>query len=75
MGIHLACPDAEIVGVDVHPQPRYPFTFVQADAMTYPLEDFDFIWEARHAKRLRPTRDAPTTLQRDRITFQRYGSA
>ncbi len=44
MGLHRAWPEAEIVGVDIKPMPRYPFTFVQADAMTYPLEGFDFIW-------------------------------
>lgn len=44
MGLHQAWPDAEIVGVDTKPQPRYPFTFVQADAMTFPLEGFDFVW-------------------------------
>ena len=44
MGLHQACPNAEIVGVDIKPQPRYPFTFVQGDAMTFPLEGFDFIW-------------------------------
>jgi DNA (cytosine-5)-methyltransferase 1 len=44
MGLHYAWPDAEIVGVDISPQPRYPFTFIQADAMTYPLDGFDFIW-------------------------------
>lgn len=33
----------EVVGVDLHPMPRYPFEFHQADAMTYPLEGFDAI--------------------------------
>lgn len=43
-GLRQAWPDAEIVGVDLTPQPRYPFTFVRADAMTFPLDGFDFIW-------------------------------
>lgn len=43
-GLRQAWPDAEIVGVDLSAQPRYPFRFVQADAMTFPLDGFDFIW-------------------------------
>ena len=42
MGYHRAG-FTEIVGVDLRPQPRYPFDFVQADALTFPLEGFDAI--------------------------------
>ena len=44
MGLHRAWPDAEIIGVDIEPQPHYPFNFVLSDAMVYSLDGFDFIW-------------------------------
>lgn len=44
MGYHRTGFD-EIVGIDIDPQPNYPFTFIQGDALQPPvrLEDFDLI--------------------------------
>ena len=33
----------DITGVDIKPQKNYPFKFIEADAMTFPLEGYDVI--------------------------------
>ena len=43
MGYHRA--GFRVVGVDWKPQPQYPFEFILADAMTFPLQG----WDAIHA--------------------------
>ena len=62
MGLRRAWPNAKIVGVDINPQVRYPFTFIQGDAVSM-LANFsrasnifdeyepDFIWASPPCKR------------------------
>jgi DNA (cytosine-5)-methyltransferase 1 len=56
MGYHLA--GYEVTGVDINPQPNYPFTFIQADAIQYVADHghkYDLIhasWPCQHFARV-----------------------
>lgn len=50
----------DVVGVDINPQPRYPYRFIQADALLY-LEHMGGLYDAIHAS---PPCQAFTLCQR-----------
>lgn len=74
MGYHMA--GWEVVGVDIAPQPNFPFEFHQADAMGFPFEGFDAVHASPPCQgysRLRHRQDAsayPRLIapMRDRLT-------
>ena len=45
--------------VDIEKHKRYPFEFIQADALTVPLDGFDFIWASPPCQGYTAMRHAP----------------
>lgn len=65
----------DVIGVDIKPQPHYPFRFIQADATTFPLGGVDAIhasppcqrWSKSVPKRSRVDHPAFVEITRDRL--------
>ena len=51
----------DVTGVDIVYRPRYPGKFIQADALTFPLDGFDFIWASPPCQGYTALRHAPGT--------------
>jgi DNA (cytosine-5)-methyltransferase 1 len=58
-GLHRA--GFEITGVDLCPQPDYPFEFIQANALSVPLDAYDFVWASPPCKKHTSLRNLPRT--------------
>ncbi|MFH0958160.1 MAG: DNA cytosine methyltransferase [Pseudomonadota bacterium] len=77
MGYHRA--GFEVVGVDIKPQPHFPFEFHLADALTYPLDGFDVIHasppcQAHSAlKHLHPEKQYECFIGRTRPLLEKTG--
>ena len=75
----LARAGYRVIGVDINPQPRYPFEFVQANALTFDISPADLVWASwpcqRWSKATPTLRQAqhPDLIEPGRQMLQQWG--
>lgn len=58
----------DIVGVDIKPQPNYPFKFIQADALQIELENYDAIHASPPCQRWSSASGRPSEIRIEQYT-------
>lgn len=81
MGLRKAFPGAQIYGVDIVKQPRYPFMFFRDDAVAFANQNgslFDFIWASPPCQAFTPLKattgkEYPDLVAATRLALQQTG--
>lgn len=57
----------EVTGVDIRPQPHYPFRFIQRDALTCELGQYDFVWASPPCQAYSTLRTMPNLRRHEKL--------
>jgi DNA (cytosine-5)-methyltransferase 1 len=76
MGLHRA--GFDVTGYDLRPQPRYPFRFVQGNALEADLTGYDFVWasppcQAHSPLKHRTGKEYECFIERTRAKLKAWG--